>query len=286
METENVSGDNDIDYLGYQIISVNDEQLASVYSDSRNNIFNAITNEYIIMKDKDGNFVDTVKWTDSGYISIVKKNYSFESKQFGKIKPFDEIQRCAFDSINNNVITMLYGRAGSGKTTIPLAYAEAMMDKGKYKQIVFVYSYDPLKGARELGFERGEHIDKLINYGAIGNILGSKYGDLDSIGIQIERQRINIIPTANIRGVDFKDCIIIVTEAQNLDVYTLKTIIQRCEDNCKLILDGDCLEQTDTNSDASGMKRFVEVFKGTQYAGIVKLAKNYRSSFGELADKM
>lgn len=25
METENVSGDNDIDYLGYQIISVNDE---------------------------------------------------------------------------------------------------------------------------------------------------------------------------------------------------------------------------------------------------------------------
>ena len=36
---------------------------------------------------------------------------------------------------------MLFGRAGSGKTLLPMAYANAMMDKGKYNNITFIYWY-------------------------------------------------------------------------------------------------------------------------------------------------
>ena len=56
---------------------------------------------------------------------------------FGHIKPLDAIQQCACDSIANNQITMLFGKAGSGKTLLPMAYANAMMDKGKYNNITF-----------------------------------------------------------------------------------------------------------------------------------------------------
>lgn len=273
-------------YKGYIEKVVSDEELANVYQAPSDNIFNSKINEYTIMYDASHHFIDTVKWDGEAYKSIVKKNFGFESKSFGKVKPLDEIQRCAFDSINNNVITMIYGRAGSGKTTIPLAYAEAMMDKEKFSQIVFVYSYDTLKGARELGFEKGSHEEKLLNYGAIGNILATKYGDADSVEFALSQGTIDIIPTANIRGVDFRDKFVFVTEAQNLDVYTLKTLIQRCGEGTKLVLEGDLLEQSDTAVNGSGMKRFIEVFGGTKYAGIIKLKENYRSEFGEIADLM
>lgn len=273
-------------YKGYIEKVVSDEELANVYQAPSDNIFNSKINEYTIMYDASHHFIDTVKWDGEAYKSIVKKNFGFESKSFGKVKPLDEIQRCAFDSINNNVITMIYGRAGSGKTTIPLAYAEAMMDKEKFSQIVFVYSYDTLKGARELGFEKGSHEEKLLNYGAIGNILATKYGDADSVEFALSQGTIDIIPTANIRGVDFRDKFVFVTEAQNLDVYTLKTLIQRCGEGTKLVLEGDLLEQSDTSVNGSGMKRFIEVFGGTKYAGIIKLKENYRSEFGEIADLM
>lgn len=273
-------------YKGYVQIEVDDDLLAKVYQYPNENTLDLKINEYALMYDKDGKFIDTVKWDGEATKSIVKKNFSFESRQFGKVKPLDEIQRCAFDSINNNVITLIYGRSGSGKTTIPLAYAEAMMDKEKYSEIVFVYSYDTLRGAKELGFEKGSHEEKLLNYGAIGNILATKYGDIDGVEFALSQGKIDIVPTANIRGVDFRDRLVFVTEAQNLDVYTLKTIVQRCGEGTKLIFEGDLIEQSDTNVSGSGMKRFIEVFGGTKYAGIVKLKNNYRSSFGELADLM
>jgi predicted ribonuclease YlaK len=69
-------------------------------------------------------------------------------------------------------------------------------------------------------------------------------------------------------------------------VYTLKTIIQRCENDCKLIIEGDMIEQKDTNVTQIGMKRFSEVFSGNDCVGIVKLKSNYRSKISELADNM
>ena len=211
---------------------------------------------------------------------------SFKSMNFGNIKPLDPIQICACDSIANNDITMLYGRAGSGKTLLPMAYANMMMDKGKYNNITFVYSYDTLKGAKDLGYEKGDHVTKLLNYGAIGGILSSKYGDMYEVEKKIDSGDINIIPTAYIRGISLKKSIVIITEAQNLDVYTLKTIIQRCEDDCKLIIEGDMIEQKDNNVLQVGMKRFSEVFSNNEFTGIIKLKSNYRSKMSELADNM
>jgi phosphate starvation-inducible PhoH-like protein len=190
------------------------------------------------------------------------------------------------DSIEDNMITLLWGRSASGKTYLPIAYASAMIDKGKYNNITFIYSYDPLKGAKELGFEKGDHVTKLLNYGAIGNILSTKFGTMDDVERKIEDGIINIVPTANIRGMSLSNSIVIVTEAQNLDPYTLKTIIQRCEDGCKLIIEGDVLEQTDTYHAVSGMSRFLDVFAGNENVGIVKLKGNFRSKMGELADMM
>jgi predicted ribonuclease YlaK len=269
-------------YKGYSEVEMTEEEMAEFFQHLYNNKYDLFINEYLIITNLDKDNV--YKWNGEEHVKVNACN--FKSIQFNTVKPKNAYQICAMDSIQENMITMLFGRSASGKTFLPIAYASQMMDKGKYNNITFIYSYDPLKGAKELGFEKGDHITKLLNYGAIGNILSTKFGTMDDVERKIEDGIINIVPTANIRGMSLSNSIVIVTEAQNLDPYTLKTIIQRCEDGCKLIIEGDLLEQTDTYHAVSGMKRFEDVFAGCKDVGIIKLKGNFRSHMGELADMM
>lgn len=50
--------------------------------------------------------------------------------------------------------------------------------------------------------------------------------------------------------------------------------------------EGDIIEQRDTNIVTSGISRLIEVFKGHESFGCIKLKHNYRNPLGELADKL
>ena len=272
-------------YKGYREISLDEQEMAHFYQNLSENVLGLLTNEYLLLKDCDGNIVDKLKWDGEEYQTIRSKPY--KSNMFGTLKPLDDIQSFAMDSINTNDITVLYGKAGSGKTTLPLNYIMQEIEKGRYKKCYIVYSYEPLKGAKTLGFEKGDHITKLIYSASIGNILASKFGDIQQVEYMIDRDMLDIIPTANIRGWECpSDSILLCTESQNLDVYTLKTIIQRCKSGCKQIYEGDVIEQKDTNIQNVGINRLIDVFKGHKSFGCVKLKNNYRSELSELADKM
>ena len=194
---------------------------------------------------------------------------------------------CALDSLEHNEVTVLYGRAGSGKSQLSLAYLIRQLEQGDISKIYIVYSYDTLRGAKTLGYEKGTHEEKILMTGSVGNILATKFGSIDAVKALMLQDQLEIIPTANIRGVEFKsDSALYVTEAQNLDVYTMKTIIQRCCAGCKQIYEGDIIEQTDINISQSGIERMLDVFKGNEKFGCIKLKNNYRSDITTLADKM
>ena len=272
-------------YKGYRDITLSENDMAYFYEHLNENVFNLLTNEYVIIRNADNEVVDKLKWDGGMYQTI--RNKPFKSNMFGTLKPLDDIQSFAMDSINTNDITVLYGKAGSGKTTLPLNYIMQEIEKGRYKKCYMVYSYEPLKGAKTLGYEKGDHVTKLIYSASIGNILASKFGDLQQVEYMLDRGMLDIIPTANIRGVEFEsDSICMVTESQNLDVYTLKTIIQRFKSGCKQIYEGDIIEQKDTNVQNVGINRLIDVFKGHKSFGCVKLKNNYRSELSELADLM
>lgn len=272
-------------YKGYRDITLSENDMAYFYEHLNENVFNLLTNEYVIIRNADNEVVDKLKWDGEMYQTI--RNKPFKSNMFDTLKPLDDIQSFAMDSINTNDITVLYGKAGSGKTTLPLNYIMQEIEKGRYKKCYMVYSYEPLKGAKTLGYEKGDHVTKLIYSASIGNILASKFGDLQQVEYMLDRGMLDIIPTANIRGVEFEsDSICMVTESQNLDVYTLKTIIQRCKSGCKQIYEGDIIEQKDTNIQNVGINRLIDVFKGHKSFGCVKLKNNYRSELSELADLM
>ena len=285
LNVEELKLKNDDVYKGYRVVQPTDEELSQVYSkDNCENIFGCLVNEYVIINDSDGNFCDVVKWNGEKYATLNTK--PFKSRAFSNVKPLDEIQRCAFDSIVTNDITVLYGRSGSGKTTIPLSYIMSNVESQKYKKCVIIYDFETLKGAKTLGFTPGTLNEKIITQGAIGNILSSKFGDMSEVERLMASGMIEIIPTANIRGYEISsDEICFVTEGQNLDTYTLKTIIQRCKAGAKIIIEGDIIEQHDNNREV-GLLKMIEVFKGYKSFGCVKLKNNYRSEIGELADRL
>lgn len=274
----------DILYRGYAKVDVSDEELAYLYEHTNENIYGLNINQYLLLYQND-KCVDYLKWTENGYEKVSYKN--LKTKHFGNIKAKDEYQMCALDSLEHNDITILYGRAGSGKSHLSLSYLMRQLEQGDISKIYVVFSYDTLKGAKTLGYEKGTHEEKILTTGSIGNILSTKFGSIDAVKALMLQNQLEIIPTANIRGVEFeKDSAVYVTEAQNLDVYTMKTIIQRCVSGCKQIYEGDIIEQTDVNISQSGIERAIDVFKGNSNFGCVKLKINYRSEIATLADKM
>lgn len=282
---ESLDNKKDDIYKGYKMVTPTDEELASIYEkDNSDNIFNCLVNEYAIIQDSENHICDVVRWNGEQYVTVNTK--PFKSRAFGNTKPLDEIQRCAFDSIISNDITVLYGRSGSGKTTIPLSYIMSNVENQKFKKCVIIYDFETLKGAKTLGFTPGTLNEKIITQGAIGNILSSKFGDMSEVERLLASGMIEIIPTANIRGYEVSsDEICFVTEGQNLDTYTLKTIIQRCKAGAKIIIEGDIIEQHDNNREV-GLLKMIDIFKGYKSFGCVKLKNNYRSEIGELADML
>lgn len=282
---ESLDNKKDDIYKGYKVVTPTDEEFASIYEkDNSDNIFNCLVNEYAIIQDSENHIYDVIKWNGEQYVTVNTK--PFKSRAFGNTKPLDEIQRCAFDSIISNDITVLYGRSGSGKTTIPLSYIMSNVESQKFKKCVIIYDFETLKGAKTLGFTPGTLNEKIITQGAIGNILSSKFGDMSEVERLLASGMIEIIPTANIRGYEVSsDEICFVTEGQNLDTYTLKTIIQRCKAGAKIIIEGDIIEQHDNNREV-GLLKMIDIFKGYKSFGCVKLKNNYRSEIGELADML
>lgn len=275
---------SDILYRGYKRVIVSDEEMAHIYSEPKDNTYNLLVNEYLIMYNEQNEFVDNLKWTDEGYKKVSYKN--IKTRMFGNIKAKDEYQACALDSLDKNEITVLYGRAGSGKTQLALSYLMKLLEAGDIRKIYIIYSYDTLRGAKTLGYEKGTHEEKILMTGSIGNILATKFGDMSAVESLLISGQLEIIPTANIRGLQLSNAGVYVTEGQNLDIYTLKTIVQRCESGCKQIYEGDILEQTDVNISQSGIERMIDVFKGHPSFGCIKLKNNYRGDLTAIADKM
>lgn len=277
-----------VDYKGYRRLRLNETEMAEFYNNLQSGDILGqpmLVNEYLIIENEDGKVVDVRKWNGEELITVSPKKVS--SLYLGKCAPKDEVQMCAFDSIQENDITVLYGKAGCGKTHIPVSHIMSWLESPKYNKLYVVYSYEPMRNAKTLGFEKGTHTEKVLMSGSIGNILASKLGDMQAVERMIEDNKLEIVPTANIRGMEFNDkSIVLVTEAQNLDVYTMKTIVQRCAEGCKQIYEGDVLEQTDVVLANSGMARLIEIFKGHPNFGCIKLHKGYRSPLCELADRM
>jgi predicted ribonuclease YlaK len=163
-------------YKGYRILKLSEQEIADLYSNQSTNFFNQNINEYLIINDNSGKYIDTLCWTEAGYRPLKYK--ILDSKMFGKIKPIanDYYQACAIDSMLNNQITLIKGPAGTGKSYLALGYLMHLLEKGKIDKIIIFCNTIATKNSARLGFYPGSKDEKLLD-SQIGNFLASKLGD-------------------------------------------------------------------------------------------------------------
>ena len=290
LDVEEVEDTKEDNYTGYLEVSLSDEDMADLYSNLTINKFELLTNQYLIVKNSNDEIVDKLIWTGDEYQNI--KLGTIKSSLFGTIKPYngDVYQQCAINSLINNKLTMLTGKAGTGKTHLAMGVMLSMLEKHKIdKIIVFCNPVATINSAR-LGFYPGTKDDKLLDSQS-GNILSSKLGGSVMLEQMIQQDRIVLMPMSDIRGYDTSgmNAAIYITEAENMDVTLMKLAMQRIGDDCICIIDGDYKQQVDMSQyagDNNGMRRLSQVYRGQPFYGEVELKNIYRSKIAEIADLM
>lgn len=279
-------------YTGFKDINVSNDELARFYSDiypNNVNIYNLLENEYLILK-LNGQIVGKYVWREEQYIEIQYQRV--ESKMFGKVSPYngDVYQQLALESLGHNQLTMLRGRAGSGKSYLAFAHMFSLLEHGEISRIVIFCNTVATKGSAKLGFYPGDRTDKLLD-SQIGNLLISKLGDRIEVEKLIDSGQLVLLPMSDIRGYDTTgmNAAVYITEAQNLDIELMKLALQRIGEDSICILDGDDTAQVDLALYAgsnNGMKRVSKVFRGHDFFGEVTLQNIHRSKIANLAQEL
>ena len=284
IEVYEIDDDTD-DYSGYKEVILEDDELAKFYEDLTVNSYDLLTNQYIIIKNKQGKVIEIARWDGQQFQYVRQKG--FKTNLFGKFSPYDEYQMCALDSLHNNQLTMIKGKAGSGKSLLALNFAWEQIEKGKFEKLIIFTNPVASKNSARLGYYPGSREEKLLG-AQTGTMLASKFGDILEVERQIANGKLVIIPFSDLRGFDStgQKAIIWFLESQNLDRELMELGLSRIGNDCKGIIDGDYSGQVDMDAYAgynNGMRRVSKVFRGLPFYGEVELRNVHRSKIAEYA---
>lgn len=276
------------DYKGYKDITLSDQEMSDFYLHQNSNLFGCIRNEYLIVRKSDGEVVDTLCWDGESFRKVCNK--TIKSTMFGdKIRPKDVYQSCAIDSILNNTMTIISGKAGTGKSLISLVTIMNLIETGHYDRVVIMFNPTKARGATDMGAYTGSAIEKAMQ-NSIGSMLTTKFGDRFAVDLLIQQDKIKLVSVADVRGMEIRDNeVLYMSETQNMTIDLLKLCLSRASSQCKIILEGDYQSQVDSylfEGSSNGMKRAIDVFRGEEEFGYVHLPNVWRSRIAELCEKL
>lgn len=278
------------DYTGWTKVPMDQggaEAMAMAYSKDaeQKNLFDTPTNGYILIPnaDADGNTVG-LRWDGSRYVPIKYKKIS--NRFTGDIRPRNDQQRLAFDMLQNDDITvkMLAGTFGSGKTMLMVSSAIDMIEKHKVDKLIWIRNNIEVKNTKELGALPGTLLEKL-GAASFAGPLADHLGGESGLEYWIKNGQVEVAHLGFIRGRDYKNAILLVSEAENLTKEHIQLLLGRVGEGSMLWLDGD-LKQTDEAvfENNSGMRKAISALTGNPNFAYVYMPKTERSETAQLAD--
>ena len=185
----------------------------------------------------------------------------------------NEEQKLAKAKILDNTLTILAGKAGSGKTLLACNVALDGLLRRHYSKIIITR---PTVSKEEIGFLPGDLREKMDPW--IQPIYQNMYALYDKAKVEklIEDGKIEIVPLAFMRGRTFLDSCIIVDEAQNVTHEQMEMISTRIGLRSKMIVCGDD-HQVDLKSRAdSGFRFLYAASRKVKKMSGVTLMQNHR----------
>jgi PhoH-like ATPase len=194
-------------------------------------------------------------------------------------------------------VVALSGFAGTGKTILALAAGleqvmEPAVDRRSRYDKLAIYRPVVAHGKADLGFLPGGLEEKLSPWMAaiLDNVTAltehRSYADARRVVDEMVAQdRLSLESVTFLRGRSLQNQFVIVDEAQNLEVPTLKTLLTRVAEGTKIVFTGD-MAQIDTpyvSAHNNALAVLMEAFAGQECFGAVTLCKGERSRVADLA---
>lgn len=215
-----------------------------------------------------------------------KRTASAEAKSqhfsLKKIKPLTENQEKTFEAYEEGNHLILSGSAGSGKSFLAmyLGLKDLLEDGSHYNKIIIIRSAVP---SRDLGFVPGTLEEKAKIYQEpYQNIVNELIGRGDAWHFLLHKEIVEFQTTSFLRGLTFRDCIIVFDEFQSATFHEIDTVLTRIGENCRFVLCGD-FNQNDLNNkkEKSGFSDVINILERIDNVSHIKFSINdiVRSGF-------
>lgn len=163
--------------------------------------------------------------------------------------------------IQQHDINFGVGPAGTGKTYLAVACAVQALETERVSRIILVRPI--VEAGEKLGFLPGDIAQKVHPYlrplyDALYEMMG-----FEKVNQLIERDIIELLPLAYMRGRSLNDSFIILDEAQNTTIEQMKMFLTRLGFNSKAVVTGDITQIDLNNRRDSGLIHASEVLKNT-----------------------
>lgn len=200
-----------------------------------------------------------------------------------KYNNLSEDQILAKRIIDENAITVLSGKAGTGKTRLATVYAlEKLALEKKRGGVNKIIISRPTISRKEddIGFLPGSPDDKLMIWMMpIIDILEDVEG-VDQSRRLLDNKVVEIVPLMYIKGRTFSNAIIIIDEASDLSIEGAEMVFTRLGKGSKMIFSGDP-RQSLLDVKKTGLDRLVELSEQVEGLGHSILTTNFRHNLVE-----
>jgi PhoH-like ATPase len=271
---------------------VSDEAIDQLYDEGKMEIADIVApiNEFVVLKS--GTSKSALARVVQAEPSVIVERMPTHVRAFG-VEPKNVRQTVALHQLLDPDIpaVSIMGMAGTGKTFLSLAAAlEQVLEQGRYRR-VSVYRPLVAVGRQELGYLPGDLSEKLAPWmAAVHDNLYALFSDAGVDGARnaieelVDRGELEMAAVTYLRGRSITGEFVIIDEAQNLELSTLKVILTRMSRDSKVVFCGD-LSQVDNPyiSPYGGMAALIEKFKDSALFAHVALERSVRSPLAEMA---
>ncbi len=206
---------------------------------------------YVISLVREGQ-QDKLDQMGKGVICVTVRGKPVKAKTLG--------QQSYIDAIQNNIVTVGVGPAGTGKTYLAVASAVAAFRRKEINRIIL--TRPAVEAGEKLGFLPGDLQNKVDPYlRPLYDALFDMFGP-EAYHRYLERGNIEVAPLAYMRGRTLDDAFIILDEAQNTTPEQMKMFLTRIGFGSKAVITGDITQIDLPGGKASGLKEACTVLEG------------------------
>lgn len=190
----------------------------------------------------------------------IKDVILFKKNDF--IKPRTANQLEYLKKVKENDIVFAIGPAGTGKTYLAVAFAVAALKNKEVSKIVL--TRPAVEAGESLGFLPGdlsEKVDPYLRplYDALEEMV-----PMEKLASYMEKNVIQVIPLAYMRGRTLNNAFVILDEAQNSTALQMKMFLTRLGPSSKAIVTGDVTQIDLPRRDQSGLIQVQEILKNIE----------------------